>query len=276
MTTLISWLGVDSRSPSSIYLASDSRISWGGKQCWDTGRKLFASRTMPEIFGYCGDVTFPIQVLGQIIEQIDNGLLFAIDEKYKSKLNKIFLLIKNSFLALPLEQQRNFEILYVSRISSRMSAKFLISRIYLTKNKKIEIENLVTPKKSDLIIRSGSGETAMKHSYNEWVDSIKKDPENRTRTSRNIFSAFCDSLIRKENPLSGGSPQLVGLYRVGVAKTIGIIYEGKRYLNGQEVKNHIQLDNVEWRNILFERCGGNSMHLLQGAQAQPRPKHIKS
>lgn len=276
MTTLISWLGVDSRSPSSIYLASDSRISWGRKQRWDTGRKLFASKTMPEIFGYCGDVTFPIQVLGQIIEQIDSGLLFSENEEYNQKSNKVHLLIKNSFSALPREQQRNFEILYVSRIGSKMSAKFMISRIYLEKNKKIKIEYINTPKKSDLIIGRGSGRTAMKHWYNKWIDSILKDPNGRSRTSRNIFSAFCDSLRKKDDPLSGGSPQLVGLYRVGAAKTFGILYEEKRYFNGQEVKNNTHVTKIEWRNVLFERCDGKTMLLLKGAQAQPRPNHIIS
>ena len=229
---------------------------------------------MPEIFGYCGDVTFPIQVLGQIIEQIDSGLLFTENEEYNKKLNKVYEAIKDSFLALPREQQRSFEILYVSRLSSRMSAKFMITKIYLDNNKNIEIENIDTPKKSDLIIGSGSGQTAMKHSYNKWVDSISKDPNERSRTSRNMFSAFCDSLMKKVDPLSGGSPQLVGLYRVGAAKTFGIIYNDKRYFNGQEVKNNTNLSKIEWRNVLFERCDGSTMALLKGAQAQPRPNHL--
>ena len=59
MTSLLAWVGVDSRHLSSIYLASDSRISWGDVANWDFGRKLFASTKYPEIIGYVGDVLFP-------------------------------------------------------------------------------------------------------------------------------------------------------------------------------------------------------------------------
>ena len=29
------------------------------------------------------------------------------------------------------------------------------------------------------------------------------------------------------------------------------------------------LDNVEWRNDLFERCNGKRKHIIEGAQKQP-------
>jgi hypothetical protein len=70
MTSLVSWIGVDSLAPASIYLASDSRISWGNRLTWDYSRKLFASRNHPEILGYFGDVLFPSQVLGQLIDLV--------------------------------------------------------------------------------------------------------------------------------------------------------------------------------------------------------------
>ena len=58
MTTLISWVGIDQRRPTSLYLASDSRISWGSQHHrWDVGRKLFSCKVSADIFGYCGDVS---------------------------------------------------------------------------------------------------------------------------------------------------------------------------------------------------------------------------
>ena len=74
MTTLIGWVGVDQRGLSSAYLASDSRLSSNGAK-WDCGRKLFACKTTPDVFGYCGAVLFPSLVLGQITEIVDAGLL---------------------------------------------------------------------------------------------------------------------------------------------------------------------------------------------------------
>ena len=89
MTTLFSWTGIDTHGPASIYIASDSRISWGKNATWDAGRKLFASKNFPEIFGYCGSVSFPIQILGQLIEHIDDGLLLSESDSIEIKIEKI-------------------------------------------------------------------------------------------------------------------------------------------------------------------------------------------
>lgn len=56
MTSLVVWTGVDSRAPASIYLASDSRLSWDNGDTWDFGRKVFASHRYPDILGYYGEV----------------------------------------------------------------------------------------------------------------------------------------------------------------------------------------------------------------------------
>ncbi|MBN4078950.1 hypothetical protein JYT96_03010 [Gammaproteobacteria bacterium AH-315-C21] len=274
MTTLLSWIGVDSRTPSSIYLASDSRISWGSKSQWDTGRKLFASKTKPEIFGYCGDVIFPIQVLGQLVEQIDNGLFFSENEEFTSKLEKVRRVVDESFSGLPEEQQRSFQILYVSRDGSRMESKFFAGNISLNSEHKIVAENIPNPPESGLIVGKGSGSASLKRWYNTWIESNYKDPDGVSRTSRSVFSAFCDSLESKEDPLSGGAPQLVGLYRIGAAISFGIVHNGERYFNGLPVENATELSGVEWRNSLFERCNGESMELIKGAQKQPRPNTI--
>jgi hypothetical protein len=275
MTTLLSWLGVDSRAPSSVYLASDSRISFGSKRQWDTGRKLFASKTMPEIFGYCGDVTFPIQVLGQIVEQIDNGLFFSEQKEYLNKLEKVRGVVEDSFRKLPKEYQRSFQILYVSRDNSGMASEFFAAKISLDTQQKIVSENISLPLESGLIIGTGSGDASLRRWYNEWVGPPHKDPDGINRTSRSVFSAFCDSLKSSDDPLSGGAPQLVGLYRIGPAKTFGVIHDEKRYFNGLPVENTTLLNGVEWRNRLFERCDGESMTLFRGAQKQPRPNTIK-
>jgi hypothetical protein len=78
MTTLISWIGVDSRKPSSLYIASDSRLSWASSDAyWDRGRKVFSSKRLPHIWGYCGDVLYPSLALGQIIAAVDNSNLLS-------------------------------------------------------------------------------------------------------------------------------------------------------------------------------------------------------
>lgn len=268
MTTLISWVGVDPRGASSIYLASDSRISWGNANSWDTGRKLFASRTQPEIFGYCGDVTFPVQVLGQLIEQIDNSLLFDGGDLFCRKVNKVSDYVKASFIGYPKDHQREFQILYASRNHDGMASEFCISKISWNPRNGWRITNLNIPEHSGLIEGVGSGSESLKDWYIKWQASDSK------RTSRSVFSAFCQSLKCGADPLSGGAPQLIGIYRKGVGRSFGIIYEGRRYLNGREVNSVAGLGCIEWRNKLFERCDGETMELLKRAQPQPYPRNL--
>ncbi len=71
MTSLISWVAIDSRGPASFYVASDSRISWARDAHWDMGRKLFTCRHSPDLFGYCGDVLFPSLLLSQVSQLLD-------------------------------------------------------------------------------------------------------------------------------------------------------------------------------------------------------------
>ena len=230
---------------------------------------------MPEIFGYCGDVTFPVQVLGQVVEQIDNRLFFSEQEKYQSKLEKVRFKVEQSFRKLPKEHQRPFEILYVSRDNHRMASVFLVAKIKLDIDHNVVSECISLPSESGLIIGVRSGYSSLQQWYYEWVGSPYKDPDGVNRTSSSVFSAFCDSLKSCDDPLSGGAPQLVGLYRIGPAKTFGIIYDGELYFNGLPVGNTTSLNCAEWRNRLFERCDGESMDLLKGAQKQPRPNTIK-
>jgi hypothetical protein len=74
MTTLVCLVGVDQRKPSSVYIGSDSRISWGDSDTvWSQGRKVFACANSPRVFGYVGDVTFPALAIPTIVDLIDKG-----------------------------------------------------------------------------------------------------------------------------------------------------------------------------------------------------------
>ena len=94
MTLLASWIGIDTHGPTSAYIVSDSRLTWNnGSALFDYGKKVFASRSYPEIFGYAGDVLFPSIVLSQILEMIDSGLIFdknmSCDQKNKIVYEKL-------------------------------------------------------------------------------------------------------------------------------------------------------------------------------------------
>jgi hypothetical protein len=267
MTTLISWIGVDSRQPASIYLASDSRISWNPRATWDVGKKLYACKELPELFGYCGDVTFPNSVLPQICEQIDAGLFFGEARSFESKLDKIADAIGRSRLRYPSEHARQFQILYASRSGEGMNASFHAGTVSCDVRGSVLVRVLGLPPASGLVDGVGSGSSSMTQRNRQWQKS------DSGGTSRAVFSAFCDSLDAGDDPLSGGAPQLVGLYRIGGPKAFGIVWKGRRYFYGLEVDS-CQKTGVEWRNSLFERYDASDLSLLEGAQRQPRPSNM--
>lgn len=268
MTSLIAWTGVDSRGPASIYLASDSRISWENRDAWDFGRKVFASYRYPDILGYYGDVLFTSQVLGQVISLIDVDSLFKADSTPESKFKAICTILKQAHSTYPEKMRRTFSIVHCSRRSSGMSASFEVYELSWKPSSGWQTKALPVPLKSDIIAIYGSGEQSVLKSVQEWKRSEVGG------ASRSIFSAFCDSLASGSDQATGGAAQLVGIYRQSAAQLFGVIYGKHRYLQGLPVDGSPYLGGVEWFNELFERCDWATMDRLNGAQPQPRPHNL--
>jgi hypothetical protein len=260
MTLLVSWLGVDNRRPSSLYVASDSRFSWGNTANYDYGRKVFCFKNSPDILGYCGDVLFPTIVLNQIIELGDNGLLFNDSDRCDDK----FMAIKN-YLTKSLSNYprgESFNILYGSRESHEFSMYTLEwnKHTNLWNNNKVQF-----PHYSDTVLILGSGKAEFTAKFSAYKDS------DIQKTSRAVFQCFCDTLSEIKNPYCGGAPQLVGLYQKWNGINFGIISKNKRYFCGVEVLENEKLDLLQWRNEEFEICSGITMKKLVTAQRQPNP-----
>ena len=271
MTLLMSWIGVDSRGPASIYLASDSRISWDNGSTWDYARKLFASRKHPVILGYCGDVLFPSQVLGQLIDLVDWDLLFREEDTTDKKWLRILAVLQRSFADYPGSISRPFSILYCTREGSRMHSVFRLRELSWEDGVGWNDEGWIDlPKESGPVAVLGSGREAFGKCHSSWSRS------GLGRTSRIAFSAFCDALGSGEDDRSGGAPQLVGLYRERAAESLGIVYQNERFLFGLPTEASGNLNAVEWRNCLFERCDWRTVKPLVGAQRHARPCEVST
>ena len=103
VTSLLCWVGVDSRGPTSAYIATDSRITWGRRDVWDLGRKTFAASRTPDIFGFSGGVLFPSLVLSQYVSALDAGLHGG---NFQNRFQALEELVRVSFAALPPEAAR--------------------------------------------------------------------------------------------------------------------------------------------------------------------------
>jgi hypothetical protein len=266
MTLIVSWIGVDSRKISSLYIAGDSRISWADKAKFDNGKKIFGCKNHPVIIGYCGDVQFPSLAINQIVELADNGLLFPENSTNEEKFFSFNLKLKELFDKYPSEiygvADKSLEIIFASR---NQETDFLCTKIkWLKSNNSWTFETLPFSKHSDKIFVIGSGKKEFEEKFEDFLKS------NEAKTSRAVFQCFCETLENINDTYCGGAPQLVGLYNRANSQQFGIVHQNKLYLNGFELESSETNNKIEWRNKLFEICDGNTKLIKPNAQRQPR------
>lgn len=264
MTSIVSWVGVDHRGPASIYIASDSRITWGTSHIWDSGRKTFASATHPYIFGYCGDVLFPSMVLPVVLEHLAAG---AIATSSRSMFGEIGNLIQRLWMQYPHQEHRDFSIIMAARRGEKMAARFhLAVYAFDAASQAWHRREEDMPEMSSSLVHAGSGVREILAAETLWQAS------EHAGTSRAVFSAFCESMRTGADPNTGGGPQLVGLRRIGTGMTFGVVYDGHRHLSGTVVSKVIAAStSIDWFNELFERADGSRMSRLKDAQPH-RPR----
>ena len=268
MTTLVGWAAIDSRGPTSLYFASDSRFTWAPGVTWDYGRKLFASRSRPDILGYCGDVLFASHTIGQALEHLEAGILYPADAELETRVTALEAFLGASLRTYPDTQRRDFSVIYASRLGTNMAATFIVEEIAWASGSGWSRKQLPLPKLSDVVLARGSGADAFSTRNVDWRGG------DIGRTSRAVYSAFCDHVAGGADASTGGAPQLVGLHRSGPAVTFGTIFGGRRWLSGAPVDGHDQLPELAWRDELFQRCDGNTMAPLPDAQRHARPNSL--
>lgn len=263
MTTLIAWVACDGAKKSAVYLASDSRLSWGTINYWDFGRKIFASEKHGDILGYCGDALFCSQQLSQIVTYIDSCSSFGSLRNSNQRADSIYDLIRHSFGKYPKDfALPNFSIIYLTRSQKH---HFHAYKITWSKPDVWEMTTLLIPSTSSIITVDGSGRSG----YEIKQQLIKKTDFGTY--SRSYFYALCEFIKSKKDFATGGAPQISGIYNKGPAKNIGVIYKGQRYIYGLEVPNGDALNNIRWVNETFENCDGIEMNRAHTAQPQPAP-----
>jgi hypothetical protein len=261
VTSIAAWAGVDSRGLSSLYIASDSRISWTGppRPSWDQGRKVFACYSKPHIFGYWGEVLFPALALPVVVDRIDRGFLADAGQDGNAS---IYQAIRRLWEGYPADQ--DFSLVHGLRIGDNMNSRFSLS-VMACRAGTWSTRSFDMPDRSTLLLSEGSGKWAVRKAYREWQKS------HSANTSRAVFSAFCESITSHSDSYTGGAPQLAGLYRIGSGRLFGIVHAGQRYFAGAVLTGAEQLDGVEWRNNLFEIADGKTKRRLSGTQAhEPR------
>lgn len=266
VTALIAWIGYDSRTASSLNLASDSRISFGSGR-WDYGRKIFALQNRPEIFGYCGEVLFPSQVLGQLSSMLERDLLASssvIDERTSAIRDFLAL----SVARYPTSAARPFSIIYAVRKGLGTQALFSLYQFDCSRQRQITLRELPLPNPGE-IYTLGSGASSVNTWFHAWSQSDVR------ATSRSSFCALADAIRSRQDPNTGGAPQLASILNgLPHPRETGIVWQGERFLNGARVPPSEALRTIWWRNELFEVCDGFTGLRKTDAQRQPRPTQV--
>ena len=270
MTLLVAWAAVDTHGPSSIYIASDSRISWGSSATFDRGRKVFAFKNWPDILGYCGDVLFPSIALNQIVELADAGLLFGSAFTGKQKFQAIVDKLNDLVAEYPQLHAglaaNSLSVVHASR-NGQSKQDFSCSTITWRAGQGWGGNAAALPAQSDVLFALGSASGAFESNYARY----RAGPTSGT--SRAVFHCFCDTLGASNDKTIGGPPQLVGIIRkpTSNAITFGVVHAGQRTFLGAHIDNLRHFEAVQWRNANFELCDGRTGEKLATAQQQPDP-----
>lgn len=275
MTTLQSWIsysdtGVYTHLPRAVYLASDSRITWGAAdRRWEAGRKVFATNVEPHLFGFCGDVVLPALIIGQIVSAIDAGILFSnatsSDERHEAVLRAVARGVACAISTPTLD----FVIHHLHRERAWPETLFRAWSIFYSSNRRTctSSESSI-PLTTGVVGSFGSGRQVANAHYKRWEST------EAVGRSRAILASFCDSVSSGEDPLSGGPPQLAALYTDGPPVQIGMFIGGRRYMNGLEVDVGPSLLNAEWRDCLGQNINPETGGRVQGARRFARPNKL--
>ncbi len=273
MTALACWATYragEVKAPSSIYIASDSRITWGTpKSYWDGGRKIFTCRIEPHMFGYSGDVVFPSLALAQIVSAVDNGLLVFNEASAAEKHSFVYESLKKSFQRRHSTPDQDFSILHAMRTGEDANRTFSVWQItYGAKKKEWQSVPLTIPTQTGIVAMLGSGKAVAKKHIDQW---IKSDVGPRSSA---FFSGFCDALFSGEDPHSGGAAQIGALNKGSHAQIIGFIDEGTRYLHGLEMLPGKMLHRIIWKDRQFQNTNPSTLKPGKKDRRLVRPKGL--
>jgi hypothetical protein len=257
---VIVWSGVDSHGPASIYIASESRMSFG-RASWDELRKTYWAARSPDIFAYAGSVLFPSLALSQFVDALDAGL---IDASWSAERKARLLLgfLRSRHESFP--ERQPFVVVHCCRIGNGTSARFVTTSIRCDGHEFHLKTHRESSKSSELVFTDGTGDLHVAEHMERWRNSASAG------TSRTVFASFVAAIQAGGDPHSGGAPQLVGLYRRGFGKAFGTVVGRRRYFLGVPIDVRRMPADIEWRNELFERVDGKSARRQRDAQRHER------
>lgn len=200
MTSLVAVLAVDQRGPSSLYIMTDSRITWKGYVGeWDAGQKTYFSASTPHIFGFCGNASFPPSVARQLTEHLDCGV---IDTKRDPAVTHAQI---GGLVDWALSNATNrffdkFSLFHGCREGDLMQSRFRLwqTEYYQSTNRTYDKEINIRSDVSCLAHIDGSGAAVIGQLKDRWKGTEAES------TSRAAIWTFCEALASGTDKYTGG------------------------------------------------------------------------
>jgi hypothetical protein len=194
---------------------------------------------------------FGTQVLGQIVDLVDNGLLFNPQARVDRRHSAALAAIEASHRRRHNAPEQDFEIVHIGRQGSRSDTEFhgWTTRFHAATGQ-WQDEVMIIEAGKPLAFGSGAARFRERLAMRPAADG--------DGAASTMFSTFCECLARGADPLSGGSPQLAGLHRIDGARHIGVVWEGRKFLHGLPV-DAIHSGSLDWRDDKFEAIHGSSL-----------------
>lgn len=281
MSVLVVWRNIVNGRVTSVYMASDSRFSFG-QHHFDHGKKVFACKNDASLFGYCGGVEYATYIIQSVVDLIEAGVLYkkndTCEERIKIVADKIEKLWGH-FIGIV--SACTTTIIYCTTESSTKKSriyKISISEKGQCSYKELDCEDIKSNNSTDFIQYCviGSGKEAFNKEYARYK-GLCTDEKNKFAyiTSRVMFQVL-SKIIKEANSKNdyGGFPQLAYIYnnRRSRTKLCGVIYNDECYLGGCSVEiaiNNDFADTLKWYNENFELCNPHTKKKKEGTQVQP-------
>jgi hypothetical protein len=234
MSTLCAFFGIDDKpggdsGHASAYLASESYLTYEDGRIKDReSQKVFASLTMPALFGYVGDERVG-ELLKKTIQKIDGEGLFKASFGSEARAHLLAEFF-NSNLPADVELLADgATVIYIGKSAGATASQ---SRFHIWEFTRPAIDEwsmkeLRVPKTSGPPINSGfwgSGSHLLFKISGEHLGDYKHYKEFTWA----YFRSLCEALQKKHDDRSGGSVQLAFLPRGGNGTYVGIIDNNKR------------------------------------------------
>ncbi|MDD2990355.1 MAG: hypothetical protein PHI64_15545 [Zoogloea sp.] len=263
MTSVIAWLAVDSRQPTGLYFASDSRRSFANGEFHDDCVKLYAPEGSEDIFAFSGDVEFAQGFLSSTCSAIEaDQVPYGLKTSPHGRAEWIEKNLRSKLLATHGRLQHTTTILYGTRYGWGPQAVFYLTSYRINASSaEVSVCELSTEvNRSSVIELSGSG-----------VPHVRRAVYATTAVagdfSRAFFAGFCDSVLSGNDVHSGGAIQVVSIGCKSTSRHIGVVLPQGAYYRGQKCESRDAPIGfrTDWRNIKFERVLSNG-ELIRGAQ----------